>query len=119
MAEMLTGILEAAGFKRLIRDQAVYVAHNDQGGWCYVPTHVDDLFVLFNGQGKALRDKVWDELMKTVKVKNEGTVHWALKTLIKRDPDAGILKISQGQYAREAVQRFGLCGSPGRTNTSI
>jgi len=28
--KMLTSILEAAGFHRLIRDQAVYVAHNDQ-----------------------------------------------------------------------------------------
>jgi len=48
-----------------------------------------------------------------VKVKNEGTVHWALKTLIERDPIAGILKISQGQYARDAVQRFGFAGDKG------
>jgi len=69
--------------------------------------------VLFNEEGKSLRDKVGDELMKTVEVKNEGTVHWAPKTLIERDPVAGILKISQGQYARDAVQRFGFAADKG------
>jgi len=111
--KMLTSILAAAGFTRLVRDQAVYAALTDDGGWCYIPTHVDDLFMLFNNEGRALRNKVFDELMKTVKVKNEGTVHWALKTLIERDPEKGILKISQGQYAREAVQRFGFAEAKG------
>ena len=50
-------------------------------------------------------------LSKEVTVKNEGTVHWALKTLIERDPEGGVLKISQGAYALEVIQRFGFASA--------
>ena len=74
---------------------------------------MDDLFPTFNEEGRVLRDRVWAELMKSVTVKNEGEVHWALKTLIERDPQGGILKISQGQYCREVIQRFGFTEAKG------
>jgi len=103
----LTEILRKAGFLPTRRDDALFVGKTPSGGWCFIGTHVDDLFPTFNAEGRVLRDRVWAELMKVVKVKNEGEVHWALKTLIERDPQGGILKISQGQYCREIVQRFG------------
>ena len=70
-------------------------------------THVDDLFPLYNVKGRILRDKMFEVLEKRVKVKNEGEIKWALKILIERDIDKGTLKISQGQFVREVLQRFG------------
>ena len=46
-------------------------------------------------------------MAEAVKIKNEGSVRWALKTLVERDGPGGILKISQGQFCREILQRFG------------
>ena len=104
----LQKILRNAGFHPTKKDEAVYVRKTQDGsGWCYIGTHVDDLFVLYNPRGRVFRDNAWKVLSKTVTVKNEGVVHWALKTLIERDAINGILKISQGAYAREVIQRFG------------
>ena len=111
--KFLSGILRKAGFLPTLRDDALFVAKTPSGGWCFIGTHVDDLFPTFNEEGRVLRDRVWAELMKSVTVKNEGEVHWALKTLIERDPQGGILKISQGQYCREVIQRFGFTDAKG------
>ena len=111
--KFLSGILRKAGFLPTLRDDALFVAKTPSGGWCFIGTHVDDLFPTFNEEGRVLRDRVWAELMKSVTVKNEGEVHWALKTLIERDPQGGILKISQGQYCREVIQRFGFTEAKG------
>ena len=103
----LKEILSEVGFTPLVKDEAVFIARTPQGGWCIIGTHVDDLFPLYNADGRALRDKVFTALSSRVKVKNEGHVRWALKTLIERDPVGGVLKISQGQFCREIIQRFG------------
>ena len=50
---------------------------------------------------------------------NEGTVHWALKTLIERDPEGGVLKISQGAYALEVIQRFGFATAKVASTTAF
>ena len=46
---------------------------------------------------------------KSEVIKN-GPVKWALKILIERDREAGVMKISQGQFTREVLQRFGFDG---------
>ena len=108
--KLLKPILSGAGFTQLLKDEGAFVAHTASGGWCVIGTHVDDLFPLYNKEGRVLRDRVFKALEKRVKVKNEGPVKWALKILIERDREAGVMKISQGQFAREVLQRFGFDG---------
>ena len=64
-------------------------------------THVDDLFVLYNKPGLALRDAIFKQFQKYVEIDNLGPVSWALKTLIQRDHDKGIVKISQEQFCKD------------------
>ena len=74
--KFLSAILRKASFLPTLRDDALFVAKTPSGGWCFIGTHVDDLFPTFNEEGRVLRDRVWAELMKSVTVKNEGEVHW-------------------------------------------
>ena len=103
----LRSILLKAGYTPLIKDDAVYQAHFPDGGWCFVGTHVDDMFVFANIKGQKLRDKLWAIISKSVPITNLGTTRWALKTLIEYDPGGGVLKISQESYAIEILKRFG------------
>ena len=103
----LRGILASAGFIPLRKDDAVYKALLPDGGWCFVGTHVDDIFVITNVLGKPLRDKLWKTLSARVPITDMGTIRWALKTLIEHDPREGLLKISQEAYSIEVLQRFG------------
>ena len=63
--------------------------------------------LLCNEKGRALRTKLYDTLSKAVIVTNDGEIKWALKARIDRDPEAGILKISQELYIHEVLDRFG------------
>jgi hypothetical protein len=99
-----------AGFTQRLKDEGVFVARTASGGWCVIVTHVDDLFPSYNKEGRGLRDSVFKALEERVKVKNEGPVKWVLKILIERDREAGVMKISQGQFVRKVLQSFGFDG---------
>ncbi len=61
--------LVAIGGVPCIKDECVYMfRENDSGGWMYLSTHVDDLFPLYNTQGRRLRDKVLAQLQASVTV---------------------------------------------------
>ena len=81
----LREILYGAGFVPLRKDDAVYKSFSPDGGWCFVGTHVDDLFVIANVLGRPLRDKLWKTLSSRVPITDMGTIRWALKTLIEYD----------------------------------
>ena len=68
-------------------------------------THVDDIFVLFNVDGKRFRDLLFQSILLDIPVENLGPVSWALKTSILRDRQTGILKISQEQYTRDFLAK--------------
>jgi len=74
----------------------------------YLSTHVDDLFPLYNLQGRKLRDKALAELQKHVTVEERGDVAWALSTKIERDAQRGVLKISQEEDVNSLLREFGL-----------
>ena len=99
-----------AGFPQRLKDEGVFGARTASGGWCVIVTHVDDLFPSYNKEGRGLRDSVFKALEERVKVKNEGPVKWVLKILIERDREAGVMKISQGQFVRKVLQSFGFDG---------
>ena len=75
-----------------------------------IGTHVDDLFVLCNPKGEKTRKMIYEKLSEDMVITNDGEIRWALKARIDRDPDAGILKISQEVYIRTIIERFGSHG---------
>jgi len=85
------------GAKRHLNDECVYV-FSEGSGWVIIGTHVDDMFPLFNREGRALRDKIFSFLGKHMTLENKGILSFALDTKIERDAEAGILKISQPTY---------------------
>ena len=99
----LCGILIGCGGVRNPKDECIYMFRNepDDGGWCMVCTHVDDLFPLCNGPGKRLKDKIKAELEKHMTVEDKGELAWALDTRIQRDRFGGVLKISQEAYIKK------------------
>ena len=115
--KILSVILRKAGFTPTLRDDALFMTKTPSGGWCFIGTHVDDLFPTFNEEGRVFRDRVWAELMKSVTVKNEGEVHWALKTLIECNSQGGDSK----DLARsgEVIQRFGFTEAKGAPTPSF
>ena len=73
-----------------------------------IGTHVDDLFVLFNTKGERLKDEVWQYLNEVLTIKSMGDAVWTLQMSINRDPNAGVLKISQASFTREVIRRFNI-----------
>ena len=104
--KMVITIMNKAGAKRIRADEATYQVEDEKGGFVIVGTHVDDFMVLFNPAGEYLRDRIWKEFEKEVKITNTGDIHWALQTRIDRDVDKGFLKISQGSYVRSIVEKY-------------
>ena len=105
--QMLTKILMDLGCVPIRGDAATFILEDkDTGGWVIMPTHVDDLLPLYNEPGRVLRDKIFEGISKHVKISNSGSIHWALQTLIERDKENGVLKISQGSFVRAVLERF-------------
>jgi hypothetical protein len=98
------------GFKPLRTDPCLYFLKRGDA-WCLVATHVDDIFPLFNQPGCKLRDELFANFQKYVEIDNLGPIAWALKTLIQRDREKGIIKISQEQFTRDFLESRGIkCG---------
>ena len=106
----LKQLLHACGAVPLTYDDAVYKVTTPDGGWVLVGTHVDDLFVLCNTKGEKTRKVIFDKLSEDMVVTNDGEIQWALKARIDRDPEGGVLKISQEVYIRTILERFGSHG---------
>ena len=65
----LSGILKGEGGKRNLKDECVYMFKEGEGV-CIIETHVDDLFPLYNQEGKKIRDRVFRKL----EIDNKGEV---------------------------------------------
>ena len=64
------------------------------------------MFVLYNQKGKSLRDLLFQKIASKVEIENLGPVSWALKTLVLRDRESGILKISQEAFISELLAKY-------------
>jgi len=93
------------GATRHLNDECVYI-FREGNGWLLLGTHVDDIFPLFNPEGRKLRDKIFSALQKKMTLENKGTLSFALDTKIERDAEAGILKISQPAYIAGIISDF-------------
>ena len=57
--------------------------------------------------GRALRDKIFKALNDKVTIDNRGDLSWALSTKIERDPERGLIKISQEENINELLRSHG------------
>ena len=109
--------LVISSFFALPSDPCVYLSRFDERAWCVACTHVDDIFCLFNREGRRSRDKLFATLGSRVDVENLGAVSWALKTHVLRDRVAGIIKISQEAYTLALLKKRGFEPAPsGQSN---
>ena len=109
LKKALYGLKQSArNWQQLVRQvfgESGFVFFIREGGaWCLAGVHVDDIFPLFNVQGKKFRDRLSQQFQKHVEIESLGEIAWALKTLIQRDRKAGILKISQEQFTRDYLK---------------
>ena len=103
---LLNSYCHQNGFLATHADPCVFVLKKENA-FCMCSTHVDDIFVLFNNEGKTFRDSLFGSILEKIPIENLGSVSWALKTSILRDRKEGVLKISQEQYCRDFLSRAG------------
>lgn len=104
--QKVRSIIESVGGSPILIDKATYVLKDDVGGWCVIPTHVDDFFPTFNKSGKYLRDKVWNAFSSQLEITNFGEANQMLGAVISYDRKAGILKLSHNAYVQEILEEF-------------
>jgi hypothetical protein len=111
--KFLCQILLSVGGKRHPKDECVYI-FKEGFGFLFLGTHVDDLFPLFNEEGKVIRDRIFNALKRNMELDNKGTISFALDTRIQRDAERGILKISQVAYTESTLKEYGMLEASGR-----
>ena len=85
----------------------MYMWH-EGGSFLFIGTHVDDLFVLYNQDGRKIRDRVLEKIKETMEVAEKGEISFALDMKIERDREKGFLKISQTQYTENFLKEYGM-----------
>ena len=115
-ADLLSDFFVKSNFSSLHADPCVKISKNGEA-FCMASTHVDDIFVLYNQKGKPLRDLLFQKIASKVEIENLGPVSWALKTLVLRDRENGILKISQEAFISELLDKYEIVSLP-QTSTS-
>ena len=63
---MLNSIFRATHFNSLHADPCVFM-RREKDTWCICCTHVDDIFVLFNPEGKFFRDELFEKIRRVSK----------------------------------------------------
>ena len=111
--QFLSGILVAEGGRRNLKDECVFVFREGEGV-CIIGTHVDDLFVLFNTEGKKIRDRVFRKMNEKMEVDNKGEIKYALDTHIERDRENGTLRISQEAYIQSIIKEYRMQDAAGK-----
>ena len=108
-----SSVMLKAGFQVCSRDPAFFYLRVGSA-FCLIPTWVDDFFVFYNEFGRVLRDNVWALFSAVVrKVVNLGPVSWILRTAVEADRERGVLKLHQGSFVAQMLERFGMAGCVG------
>ena len=105
--DMLRDFLVKSTFTQCLSDPCVYIKKVGSA-FCVVSTHVDDIFCLFNVEGKKFRNELFEKISSSVEIENLGPVSWALKTSILRDRKAGLVKISQEGFITDLLKKHGM-----------
>jgi len=108
----LSDIISTVFFSNFLSDRCVFLKKQNEA-FCIVATHVDDIFVLFNPQGKKFRDELFFSLTSKFELQNLGEISFALQTKFFRDKQKGFLTISQEHCTLNFLERRGFLGQKG------
>ena len=84
MAEILISI----GGKRHPKDESVYI-FQEGNKFLFLGTHVDDLFPLYNQQGKQIKDHILKTLKQKMQIDEKGEIKFALTHTYKQTGKGG------------------------------
>jgi Reverse transcriptase (RNA-dependent DNA polymerase)/gag-polypeptide of LTR copia-type/Integrase core domain/GAG-pre-integrase domain/Zinc knuckle len=104
--------LTSIGFSALTSDSALYQKRADKDK-IIIAAYVDDLIILCKNLEVLLSTK--KSLMTGFKMTDSGEVSTILGVKVTRDKKEGILKLSQGHYAREVLARFNMSECEGKS----
>ena len=93
------------GGRRNLKDECIFIFGEGEK-ICIIGTHVDDIFPLYNEEGRKIRDRVFKQLEQKMKEENKGEIKYALDTCIERNVERGTLRISQENYIRNVIEEF-------------
>jgi len=110
----LVDFLKSQGFDNIDPDACLYLLMDD-GEIIIVLVYVDDLLLV--ASSLAAIYKIKDALHKRFEMKDLGEAKVILGLEIRRDKALGTLKLSQGKYAGQVLEKFGMAecnpiGSP-------
>ena len=101
-------VLLDLGFHRLQADHCIYQLR-DGDTIIYIALYVDDLLLLSNSISRL--DHFKQQLSAIFDMKDLGEAHYVLGIQIERDRKARTLSISQREYVKNVVDRFGMLDS--------
>ena len=87
-------------------DHCVYFRKLQDGSFIYLLLYVDDMLIASRNQGEILRLKA--QLSKEFEMKDLGEAKKILGMEIARDRQRGTLCLTQKQYLKKVLQRFGM-----------
>ena len=87
-------------------DHCVYFRKLQDGSFIYLLLYVDDMLIASKNQGEICRLKA--QLSKEFKMKDLGEAKKILDMEIARDRQRGTLCLTQRQYLKKVLQRFGM-----------
>jgi hypothetical protein len=93
------------GFTRLIADQCVYIRRNELG-IVIIAVHVDDMTILASDD--TLMSQAKAELGSKFDVQDLGPVRQILGMEVTRDLTSGSITLTQTQYLKKILERFGM-----------
>ena len=96
--------LAKAGFKRAHSDDAMYLLWTKKGGFCFIPTWVDDLLIVSNSMEGVNSTKAM--LKDGFSIKDLGEVGLYLGMQIHRDRTQGIVEIGLSRYIDGLATKF-------------
>jgi len=101
----LDDFLKSQGFDNIDPDACLYLLMDD-GEIIIVLVYVDDLLLV--ASSLAAIYKIRDALHKLFEMKDLGEAKVILRLEIRRDKAFGTLKLSQGKYAAQVLEKFGM-----------
>ena len=103
--KLLSSTLVECGFEQCLVDSCVFrLMVNDEVAAMLV-VHVDDIKIAVT---KEITESVVADLSKRFPTKHLGEVTWYMGSEYERDREKGTLELSQTQFIRNVVERFGI-----------
>ena len=96
------------GFTRLFSDQCIYICHQDQN-LAIASVHIDDITIL--GSDISAIEQTKSDLKKHFTITDLGEAKQVVGLELERDLGEGTLKISQKQYIKRILEKFGMADS--------